>query len=210
MLIIGAIAVVITVSVLSFKHAAARFLLGLVGAALAVGAVSGFRSASELRAQLERRDRYPIDASAGTHTIRIAPLEQIGAYGYVEGFPADAPLEALKWEPSPPGELTDEAEERIEPPGAVPLVRVERHSEATGWELTYTVPPELDGRFEGAVLVVRHDSRARHLIRDHALLFDEWLATACVIGAIVCFAVVAAGACRKTPSDLAQRIDQPI
>lgn len=188
---LSAIGLSVVLCVLSFKSVAARILLAMAGAAFAAGAFVEFKSASRFQAQLARRDRYPIDASAGKHTIRIAPLEQVGAYGYVEGLPKGPPLELLQWKASPPGSLEVEAEQGIDPEGSVPWLSVEYHGEPAEWDLTYTVPPDLDGRFEGAVLVVRHDSRSRHMIRDHALVFIELLAVACAVAATACFVTVA-------------------
>jgi hypothetical protein len=159
-----------------YRRPWARVGLALVWLACGGVAVFFFRGVADLQRDLDTVHRYDLPSSTGDHSVPIRRLSQgsmLGVLTVGEGRPSRAELERLKWT-FPPGVAVEWFDVRHEDVAAdeAPLFQVAWSSSQDPVTLTYHVDDSSEAVLKSRVLVVRHDSSARHMLRDHGV---EWV-----------------------------------
>lgn len=172
-----------------YRKVWARLGLALVWLPCGGFAVFCFHEASGLRRDLDRVDRYELATSTGDHTVSIPRFSQGSMLGVItggEGRPSKDELERLKW--SFPDKVWaqwfDLPHEELGE-GEIALFTSSCAQELDPVLLSYRIVDADKALLKSRVLLVRHDSSARHMLRDHGLSFIELFAWASSIwGAI--------------------------
>lgn len=160
------------------RHLAAR--LGLLVFWLACGAGGAWflAEARKVEKDLETVYTYPLASTPGTHRVPLAPLSQGSMKGVLRGGaqPAGRPeLEKAGWSFTDPKIRVTWFEAREHDPAEPDetlLFYVDWWGSGTPPAiLEYRVDESRQSWFQGRTVRIGHDGSAKHLLRDHALVF---------------------------------------